>query len=87
MMPPVTQASSIAEGGQALSSLVLEDGEDQGRTPASQARAALALQDRETAAILIHCTTLAPQTAYSTPALSWRPDVSIPPLAVRLCSD
>jgi WD40 repeat protein len=23
---------------------------------------------------LIHCTTMAPQTAYSTPALTWRPD-------------
>ncbi|KAI4727961.1 WD40 repeat-like protein [Aureobasidium sp. EXF-10728] len=43
-------------------------------TQASQARAALALQDRESAAILIHCTTMAPQTAYSTPALAWRPD-------------
>jgi WD40 repeat protein len=43
-------------------------------TQASQARAALALQDRESAAILIHCTTMAPQTAYSTPALTWRPD-------------
>lgn len=45
-------------------------------TQASQARAALALQDREAAAILIHCTTLAPQTNYSTPYLSWRPDAS-----------
>lgn len=43
-------------------------------TPASQARAALALQDRESAAIIVHCTTMAPQTAYSTPALTWRPD-------------
>lgn len=45
-------------------------------TQASQARAALALQDREAAAILIHCTTLSPQTPYSTPALAWRPDGS-----------
>ncbi|KAG9796955.1 WD40 repeat-like protein, partial [Aureobasidium melanogenum] len=43
-------------------------------TQASQARAALALQDRESAAIQIQCTTMAPQTAYSTPALAWRPD-------------
>lgn len=42
----------------------------------SQARAELALADREAAAILIHCTTLAPQTAYSTPDLAWRPDAS-----------
>lgn len=45
-------------------------------TQASQAREELALQDREASAILIHCTTLAPQTAYSTPALAWRPDSS-----------
>lgn len=45
-------------------------------TQASQARAALALQDREAAAIQIHCTTMAPQTPYSTPALAWRPDGS-----------
>ncbi|KAJ9665543.1 hypothetical protein H2201_004425 [Coniosporium apollinis] len=45
-------------------------------TQASQARVALAIQDREAAAILISCTTLAPQTQYSTPALAWRPDGS-----------
>lgn len=45
-------------------------------TQASQARAALAIADREAAAIKIHCTTLAPQTAYSTPAVAWRPDGS-----------
>ncbi|KAG8627009.1 hypothetical protein KVT40_004492 [Elsinoe batatas] len=45
-------------------------------TAASQARADLALQDRELAAIQIHCSTLAPQTPYSTPALAWRPDGS-----------
>lgn len=50
---------------------------DGGPSPATiQARAALALQDREAAAIQIHCTTLAPQTHYSTPALAWRPDGS-----------
>lgn len=41
-------------------------------TQASQARAELAVADREAAAILIHCTTLAPQTNYSTPQLAWR---------------
>lgn len=50
--------------------------QDTNVTQASQARAELALQDREAAAILIHCTTLAPQTAYSTPDLAWRPDAS-----------
>lgn len=45
-------------------------------TQASQARAALAVSDREAAAIQIHCTTFAPQTAYSTPAVAWRPDGS-----------
>jgi WD40 repeat protein len=45
-------------------------------TQASQARAALAVAEREAAAIRIHCSTLAPQTAYSTPAVAWRPDGS-----------
>ncbi|KAK7708429.1 hypothetical protein SLS57_009011 [Botryosphaeria dothidea] len=43
---------------------------------ATQARAALATQERELAAILVQCSTLASQTAYSTPALAWRPDGS-----------
>ena len=34
------------------------------------------LADKEEAAILIHCTTLSPQSAYSTPAVAWRPDGS-----------
>ncbi|TKA71511.1 hypothetical protein B0A49_06877 [Cryomyces minteri] len=45
-------------------------------TQASQTRAALVVADRENTAILIHCTTMSPQTAYSTPALAWRPDGS-----------
>ena len=45
-------------------------------TQASQARAALVIAEREAAATLIHCTTMAPQTAYSTPAVAWRPDGS-----------
>ena len=44
------------------------------QTPATQARANLALQDREDAAITLHVTTLAPQTPYSTPQVVWRPD-------------
>lgn len=43
-------------------------------TQASQARAELVLQDREEAAILVNVSTLAPQTQYSTPRLTWRPD-------------
>jgi len=45
-------------------------------TQASQARESLALQDREAAAVMVHCSTMAPQTAYSTPGLAWRPDGS-----------
>ncbi|KAK1066468.1 hypothetical protein LTR74_007190 [Friedmanniomyces endolithicus] len=45
-------------------------------TQSSQARRELALADRESVAIQIHCTTMAPQTAYSTPAVAWRPDGS-----------
>lgn len=49
---------------------------DTRQTPASQARANLALQDREDAAITLHVTTLAPQTPYSTPQVVWRPDAT-----------
>ena len=45
-------------------------------TQASQARAELAVQDREDAAILLHVSTMAPQTPYSTPQVVWRPDGS-----------
>ncbi|KAJ5746722.1 hypothetical protein N7520_011904 [Penicillium odoratum] len=45
-------------------------------TQASQAMASLALQNREDAAILLQANTFAPQTAYSTPQVVWRPDGS-----------
>ncbi len=45
-------------------------------TQAAQARGVLAIQDREDAAILSNTNTLAPQTAYSTPQVCWRPDGS-----------
>lgn len=45
-------------------------------TQAAQAFAALALQNREDAAILVQANTFAPQTAYSTPQVAWRPDGS-----------
>lgn len=45
-------------------------------TQASQALEALALQNREDAAILVQANTYAPQTAYSTPQVAWRPDGS-----------
>ncbi|KAF2632848.1 hypothetical protein BU25DRAFT_417427 [Macroventuria anomochaeta] len=45
-------------------------------TQASQARAELLIADREEAAILVNVSTMAPQTAYSTPRLTWRPDGS-----------
>ncbi|KAF7588018.1 hypothetical protein BBP40_006424 [Aspergillus hancockii] len=45
-------------------------------TQATQAFAALALQNREDAAIVIQANTFAPQTAYSTPQVVWRPDGS-----------
>ncbi|KAI9838548.1 MAG: hypothetical protein M1819_004857 [Sarea resinae] len=43
---------------------------------AAQARSELATQDAEAAAILSHTSTLATQTAYSTPLVVWRPDGS-----------
>lgn len=60
---------------QRVRSSLLDDGPGT-LTQASQARVALAVAEREAAAILIHCTTMAPQTAYSTPAVAWRPDGS-----------
>ncbi|KAJ5179150.1 hypothetical protein N7492_002360 [Penicillium capsulatum] len=45
-------------------------------TQASQALEALTLQNREDAAILVQANTFAPQTAYSTPQVAWRPDGS-----------
>ena len=45
-------------------------------TQATQAFAVLALQNREDAAILVQANTFAPQTAYSTPQVAWRPDGS-----------
>lgn len=50
--------------------------EPEPETQATQALAALALQNREDAAILIQANTFAPQTAYSTPQIVWRPDGS-----------
>ncbi|KAJ6124621.1 hypothetical protein N7471_011938 [Penicillium samsonianum] len=45
-------------------------------TQASQALATLELQNREDAAILVQANTFAPQTAYSTPQVAWRPNGS-----------
>lgn len=45
-------------------------------TQASQELEALALQNKEDAAIMIQANTFAPQTAYSTPQVAWRPDGS-----------
>ncbi|KAM3416090.1 hypothetical protein BST61_g9571 [Cercospora zeina] len=45
-------------------------------TQLTQSRRALLIAERESAAIQIHSTTMAPQTAYSTPAVAWRPDGS-----------
>ncbi|KAJ5718907.1 uncharacterized protein N7483_009989 [Penicillium malachiteum] len=51
-------------------------GPDSALTQATQAMAALALQNREDTAILLQANTFAPQTAYSTPQVAWRPDGS-----------
>lgn len=47
--------------------------DDEPQTQASQARAALAVQDREDNAIKLHVSTMSPQTPYSTPQVVWRP--------------
>ncbi|KAF2206657.1 hypothetical protein CERZMDRAFT_89147 [Cercospora zeae-maydis SCOH1-5] len=52
------------------------DPQQEGETQLIQSRRALLVAERESAAIQIHATTMAPQTAYSTPAVAWRPDGS-----------
>ncbi|KAK4545566.1 hypothetical protein LTR36_002916 [Oleoguttula mirabilis] len=77
LVPPYAQEapSTSAAPATPLRTLLLDDGPAT-ETQASQARAALVIAERESAAIQIHCTTMAPQTAYSTPAVAWRPDGS-----------
>ncbi|RHZ66338.1 uncharacterized protein CDV56_104542 [Aspergillus thermomutatus] len=58
------------------SSLPLGSTSAEPETQATQAIAALALQNREDAAIMIQANTFAPQTVYSTPQVVWRPDGS-----------
>lgn len=56
-----------------------DNGEHEGESATTQLRqsmAALALQNREDAAIMIQANTFAPQTPYSTPQAVWRPDGS-----------
>ncbi|RAR05219.1 hypothetical protein DDE83_007445 [Stemphylium lycopersici] len=67
LLPPTRSSGPSAEAG------VDSDGPV---TQASQARAELAVADKEEAAILVNVSTLAPQTSYSTPRLVWRPDGS-----------
>lgn len=69
LLPPVRPA--IADNDTNL-----EATESAPVTQASQARAELLVADREEAAILVNVSTMAPQTAYSTPRLAWRPDGS-----------
>lgn len=45
-------------------------------TQEAQTRVKLATEEREEIAIQVHISTLAPQTAYSTPQVCWRPDGS-----------
>lgn len=45
-------------------------------TASSQARAELAVADKEHDAIKLHCNTMSGQTPYSTPQVVWRPDGS-----------
>jgi WD40 repeat protein len=57
-----------------LGDVVVQDPDQDDLTQASQTRANLLLQDKEDAAIVVNVSTMAPQTAYSTPRLVWRPD-------------
>lgn len=76
LIPPISNhPASSAPQPSAISSL-LDPSAPAQETQATQARAALALADREHAAIILHVNTTAPQTAYSTPCIVWRPDGS-----------
>lgn len=68
---PDDQSSSSSGGGEGEG-----EGGEKAETQLSQAMAALAVQNREDAAIVIQCNTFAPQTTYSTPQVVWRPDGS-----------
>ncbi|KAK8160618.1 WD40-repeat-containing domain protein [Phyllosticta citrichinensis] len=78
LVPPAAanRPGSSTEVSGETSDAVSSRGEFATLTQASQAREALAMQERESAAILVQCSTLAPQTPYSTPSLAWRPDGS-----------
>jgi hypothetical protein len=67
LLPPTRSSELAADASADLDGAV---------TQASQARAELAIADKEEAAILVNVSTLAPQTSYSTPRLVWRPDGS-----------
>jgi WD40 repeat protein len=75
LIPPYTTSTDTSTPRSTVRGSLLDDSLV-AETQASQARAALAVADREAAAIQIHATTMAPQTAYSTPAIAWRPDAS-----------
>lgn len=66
LIPPEQVSSDITDPGL----------DPEPATQASQARAELLVHDREEAAITVNINTMAPQTAYSTPRLVWRPDGS-----------
>ncbi|KAK7526695.1 WD40-repeat-containing domain protein [Phyllosticta citriasiana] len=78
LVPPATanRPGSFTEASGETSDAAVSQGEFATMNQASQAREALAVQERELAAILVQCSTLAPQTPYSTPSLAWRPDGS-----------
>jgi WD40 repeat protein len=76
LFPPWSEVKPVEIETQVPLRTSLLDENPAALTQASQARAALAVAEREAAAIQIHCSTLAPQTAYSTPAVAWRPDGS-----------
>jgi len=67
LLPPTRAADTHETAG-------AEAAEPAALTQASQARAELLIAEREEAAILVNVSTMAPQTAYSTPRLTWRPD-------------
>ena len=73
---PTTNTNTTTAPPSAITALLDPTAPQQQETQASQARAQLAIAEKEHAAILVHVNTMAPQTAYSTPCVAWRPDGS-----------
>lgn len=74
LLPPMTTQDTAPEDGGTVGPAATTLSTASISPAAWQARKDLARQDREAAAIQIQSNVQAPQTAWSTPAVTWRPD-------------